>query len=609
MPAPSPSLLERNLWAATELLLQLHRRGLRHLVLAPGSRSAPLAVAAALLESEALLTLHPCIDERSGAFLALGLGRALGLPAAVITTSGSAVANLLPAAVEADHGTVPLLFLTADRPARLKGCGANQAVNQERFLVASCRWSGQAPPQGLAELTPSGLWALADQAWSAAFGPPLGPVHLNLPIEEPLHGDGTLVASLRQRLQAELRAPGRPALLSLEPMSASRGQPASSQAPGARLDPGQSGLIVAGPWRGRPQDWPAWLASLRRWQRASGWPLLADPLSGLRGDPELALIASYDLLLESPVLPAPSQVLRLGPLPASRRLQRWLERFEGPQVLVTEAEPRPLDPLQRVCAQSVDGLVAWVEAQALRPTGPTAATLTLAACWQGAEALVQQELNGWCDQQRELSEPLLAHRLSRMLPPGLPVMLANSSPVRDWESFADSRAPMRPVIGFRGASGIDGTLSEACGLAIACRQAVLITGDLALLHDSNGWLWRSELVRQRACLTVVLLDNGGGGIFEQLPIRPEPAQAFDFERLFAMGQPVDPVALAAAHGVPGREVSTEADLAPALSWARSEPLALLRLVTDRRADAQRRRLLREQVLEHLACSLHNGGQR
>lgn len=610
MPAPFSSLLERNLWAAIGLLLQLQRRGLRHLVLAPGSRSAPLAVAAALLEAEGLLILHPCIDERSGAFLALGLGRALGLPAAVITTSGSAVANLLPAAVEADHGTVPLLLLTADRPARLKGCGANQAVNQEQFLVGSCRWSAQAPSQGLSELPAPALRALADQAWAATLQPPLGPVHLNLPFEEPLHADGGLVASLRQRLQADLHTQAADPIL--EPLRLAwlqLDEPSAPEAALLRLDPGRSGLIVAGPWRGRPQDWPAWLDSLRRWQQLSGWPLLADPLSGLRGDPSLIQIQGYDLLLESTSLPAPEQVLRLGPLPASRRLQRWLERFEGPQVLVTEAEPRPLDPLQRVRGQSGAGLVAWVAALEVCPPAPATASLALLGGWQQADALVQEQLGGWCDQQQELSEPFLAHRLSRLLPAGLPLMLANSSPVRDWESFADHLGPARPVIGFRGASGIDGTLSEACGLAIGYGEAALISGDLALLHDSNGWLWRSQLDRQGARLTVLLLDNGGGGIFEQLPIRPEPAGVFDFERLFAMGQAVDPLALAAAHGVPGREVRVASGLEPALTWARRQPLALLRLVTDRRADARRRLQLRAQVLERLACGLHNGGQR
>jgi 2-succinyl-5-enolpyruvyl-6-hydroxy-3-cyclohexene-1-carboxylate synthase len=210
-----------------------------------------------------------------------------------------------------------------------------------------------------------------------------------------------------------------------------------------------------------------------------------------------------------------------------------------------------------------------------------------------------------------LCEPALARQLSRLLPAGVPLVLANSSPVRDWESFAVGDGPPRPVLAFRGASGIDGTLSLACGVAQACGQAVLISGDLALLHDANGWLWRSQLTGQ---LTILVLDNGGGGIFEQLPIRPDPATTvpeatdpeatdpeatdpavvMDFERLFAMPQPVDPLALAAVHGVPGRLCGGWEELERDLSWALGQPLALLRLVTDRRQDAQLRQQLRQQ---------------
>jgi 2-succinyl-5-enolpyruvyl-6-hydroxy-3-cyclohexene-1-carboxylate synthase len=168
-------------------------------------------------------------------------------------------------------------------------------------------------------------------------------------------------------------------------------------------------------------------------------------------------------------------------------------------------------------------------------------------------------------------------------------MLANSSPVRDWETFADPAAPSRPIVGFRGASGIDGTLSEACGLAEALGSCLLISGDLALLHDANGWLWRPQL---QGRLTVLVIDNGGGGIFEQLPIRIEPAELLDFDRLFAMPQPVDPLALAQAHGVPARLIASPAALPEDLAWALAQPFSLLVVRTDRRHDAELRRRLR-----------------
>jgi 2-succinyl-5-enolpyruvyl-6-hydroxy-3-cyclohexene-1-carboxylate synthase len=342
---------------------------------------------------------------------------------------------------------------------------------------------------------------------------------------------------------------------------------------------------------------------LEAWRRRSGWPVLADALSGLRGRLGGSLVAGYDLLLEAPQLAGAGpwsapQVLRLGPLPASRRLQGWLERQSGPQVLVSEGDPRPLDPLRRIRAQWSGGLAHW-PGLAPGPAGtPSPAALALRARWLEEEARLQTWLAATeAGKAEAIAEPWLARWLGRSLPPDLAVMVANSSPVRDWETFGDPAAPGRPVFSFRGASGIDGTLSIACGLAEAVGQLVLVCGDLALLHDSNGWLWAPQL---RGRLLVVLIDNGGGGIFEQLPIRPVPDDALDVERLFAMPQRVDPRALAAAHGVPSREAHRMGDLEEALAWGLAQPLALLRVVSDRRADAGRRRQLRTMAAALIA---------
>ena len=604
---------EANLRAALLLLGALKRAGLGHAVLCPGSRSAPLALAAGLLQHRRL-RLHTALDERSAAFFALGLARATGVPAAVITTSGSAVAQLLPACVEADHGVIPLLLLSADRPDRLKGCGANQSVNQEDFLRGSCRWFGQASGTGMGGMEPADVEALAAEAYLRSLGGngalPAGPVHLNLPFEEPLHVGAASLVSLVGSLAMEPALLGEPAL-SIGAPTTTPAPPSSVADPagsvdGARaavspsaalpaLDPDRPGVVVAGPWRGRPHAWQAHLDALILWQRRSGWPVLADPLSGLRGQAQLSCVGGYDLLLESPdpVL-APSQVLRLGSLPASRRLERWLAGLDAEQVLVSEGDSRPLDPLAVVRAQTAAGLQAWVGGQLEGPPAePSAAACRLATTWQDAEArlqvLLDQALRNGPPSAGAWNEPALARHLSRLLPPGLAVMLANSSPVRDWETFGDPAAPSRPMVGFRGASGIDGTLSEACGLAEALGSCLLISGDLALLHDANGWLWRPQL---QGRLTVLVIDNGGGGIFEQLPIRIEPAELLDFDRLFAMPQPVDPLALAQAHGVPARLIASPAALPEDLAWALAQPFSLLVVRTDRRHDAELRRRLR-----------------
>ena len=647
--APTPPTAEANLRAALGLLLALGRQGLERLVLCPGSRSAPLAVAAGLLEPGGL-QLFTAVDERSAAFFALGLGRAAGVPAAVVTTSGSAVANLLPAVVEADRGAIPLLLLSADRPARLKNRGANQTVNQEEFLAPCCRLLLQASPNGLAQDDGASLESLARRAWQACLGSPAGPVHLNLPFEEPLHIGAEALARLAAELAGawadrlaqqpaqppvEKGVPGlafwaagpglagdvaplaQPALATpargnQDPMVMKGGTDALEASAGGQaaagiplLDPDRAGLVVAGPWRGTAGQLERFAAGLVRWQRRSGWPVLADGPSGLRGWPELVTISAYDLLLADPATDlAPGQLLRLGPLPASRRLQQWLAAASGPQLLISEGDPRTWDGAVGDPLRWSQGLVAWLDGlpEELWQGLPAAGALAQGAHWLAAEAGAQ----AWLDRQLPAlgppNEPALARALGSLLPPGVPLMLASSSPVRDWESFSDPGGPQRRVYGFRGASGIDGTLSMACGLAELEGRLVLLTGDLALLHDSHGWLWKLQLGGQ---LTVVLVENGGGGIFEQLPIRPGPAPLggaataapqpgrLDFERLFAMPQAVSHGPLAEAFGVPWRRLGGLEDLADGLAWAAGEPLALLELRTDRQADAALRQALRQ----------------
>ena len=597
MPVPSAHRCSAgdNLQAALVLLEALQRLGLKRLVLCPGSRSAPLAVAAGLLERRAL-QLIPAVDERSAAFLALGLGRADGVPAAVVTTSGTAVANLLPAVVEADHGSVPLLLLSADRPARLKGCGANQTVNQEAFLSPCCRWLGQGDPQGLAAMAEPAINALAERAWGAALAAPIGPVHLNLPFEEPLHASGEQIEAVGARLAADLLAPcPTPAAVQLRPAPSGPGP----------LDPDQPGAVVVGPWRGPAAALEPFAQALLRWQRRSGWPVLADGLSGLRGWPDLELVHGYDLLLaEGHGLPPAPQLLRLGSMPASRRLQHWIAAGQGPQLLISEGDPRNLDASGSARQQLWCGLASWLEHQPelWRATGPTTANQAWLAQWLEADQQLQQHLDQhWLAANSPLpcNEPALARALSRLLPPGEALMLASSSPVRDWESFAAADAPHRPVFGFRGASGIDGTLSMAAGLALSHGCTTLLTGDLALLHDANGWLWRDQLAACGARLTVVLVDNAGGGIFEQLPIRT--GSQLDFERLFAMPQRLDHNALAAGYGIPAQTLEGVQALAAGLAWAARHPMALLQLRTDRQADAALRRQCRRTM-----ASIHQG---
>ncbi|QNJ16594.1 2-succinyl-5-enolpyruvyl-6-hydroxy-3- cyclohexene-1-carboxylic-acid synthase [Synechococcus sp. A18-40] len=532
------------------------------LVLCPGSRSGPLAAAAGLLAARGDLALTTAIDERSAAFLALGMATARGRAVAVVTTSGTAVANLLPAAVEADRSSQPLLLLTADRPARLKNCGANQTVNQEQFLQPVCRWLGHGAPEGLASQPPQELLDLANEAWQHCHGRPPGPVQLNLPFEEPLHGspEDQLLPQV-SGLQRSAAAASIDLQLGAAP----------------QLDPNQAGVVVAGPWRGLAPALPAYQQALRQWLARSGWLLLADPLAAIPADCP-GQLDGWELQLDRLQLAPGSPVLRLGPLPASRRLEAWLHRQTGPQLLISEGEPRGLDPLG-LADQWSGGLAAWWAEQ--NQDFPGASTPEQLMPQSGIASLLRQRL----PLQGAVNEPALAHWLPLLLPPQLPVMLAASSPVRDWLIWGGLQAQNRRCFSFRGASGIDGTLSLAMGLAVEQGPMVLVTGDLALLHDSNGWLHGAQ---GNPPLLVLLIDNQGGGIFQQLPI-----QSKQFDRLFAMPQRVNPLALAAAHGIDGRQVACLEDLPEALEWglAQGRP-ALLRLATDREADARLRTQLR-----------------
>ena len=528
-----------------------------------------MATAAGLLADQAKLRLISAVDERSAAFLALGLATASGRAVAVVTTSGTAVANLLPAVVEADRSNQPLLLLTADRPLRLKRCGANQTVNQEDFLQPACRWVTSPAPEGLHELPKSELENLATEAWRYAHAPMAGPVQLNLAFEEPLH------ASRGDQLELMAAANQRVLLNTHEPQELT-----PTQTP-PTLNPDRPGVVVAGPWRGLLAERPAYQRALHQWLERSGWPLLADPLADLPVELP-GRVDFWDLQLDHLVPSADLQVLRLGPLPASRRLERWLAAIEGPQILVSEGEERSLDPLKNA-QQWSGGLAAWVRGQT-SGEGDGRGRFELPF----NDALVDAVLDQRLPLQGALNEPALSRYLARLLPAGLPVMLSASSPVRDWLTWSGPAGADRPCFSFRGASGIDGTLSLAMGLSLELGRTVLITGDLALLHDSNGWLHASTMAPP---LLVLLIDNNGGGIFQQLPIDVESTAGLD--RLFAMPQDVDQLALAAAHGVPGRNVAVLEDLPSALEWGLAQPgPALLRCCTDRDADARLRTALR-----------------
>ena len=566
--------------------------GLKFVVVCPGSRSSPLAMAAAGLAESSDLKLITSIDERSAAFLALGVSTAFGKASAVITTSGTAVANLLPAAIEADRSCQPLIFLTADRPHRIKDCGSNQTVNQEDFLKSVCRWLEEGPRNGLHISSKELTDLIANRVWEKAheFA---GPVHCNLAFEEPLHAsleDQKFIWNSKE-IKGFIKKNNASNLINFDK------DLFLNQT--IKIDPYSPGIVVAGPWRGLAKDLKSFNDALRNWQAISGWPVFADPLSGIDID-QTGLIYHWELLINSDFLIEDNElnVLRLGPLPSSRILEKWISQLKGKQLLISEGDSRYLDPLG-MSVQWSHGLSSWVENLfylGVKKSGEiNHKSKILLKKLTEANLLAESWLDERLKLRGQITEPSLAFLLPKLIPLRYKIMLSASSPVRDWITLGGRASFSRRCFSFRGASGIDGTLSLAMGLSLALGPLVLVTGDLALLHDSNGWLFAKQL---KVPLVVLLIDNGGGGLFHQLEI--EEFFKGSFEDLFIMPQMIDPLSLALAHDVPFRQISSLGDLLDAIEWGVSlNESVLLRVCTNPYQDKILRNDIRVQFKEHL----------
>ena len=546
------------------------------------------------------LNLITAIDERSAAFLALGISTASGKAAAVITTSGSAVGNLLPAAIEADRSCQPLLFLTADRPERLKNCGANQTVNQEEFLRAVCRSVEEGPSKGLHLCSEVDLKLLADRSWQKCHEFP-GPVHFNLPFEEPLHASFAEQKNIWENLKTEVikvnKSSSQSSEIDLRKLS--------SEIP--KLDFSSPGIVIAGPWRGLAKDLFSFRESLRIFQSITSWAIFADPLSGIEiGQP--GLIFNWEILLnlESFIPNSGINVLRLGPLPSSRILEKWLFNLRGRQILITEGDHRYLDPLG-LSEQWSYGLSNWCKSYL--DIGLHIGNQSRKNSIVFFNELISSDrlIDNWIQEKFKLegliTEPSLAHWIPKLLPSNFSKMLSASSPVRDWISFSGSACFQSRCFSFRGASGIDGTLSLAMGLSIELGPMILVTGDLALFHDTNGWLFSHSY---KPPLIIFLIDNGGGGIFNQLGL--EKFFRGSFKRLFSMPQMVDPLKLVSAYGIPSRQISCLEDLPRALEWGISiNGPVLLRVSTCPEKDKDLRKELQVSLKEHLRRIIQDEG--
>jgi 2-succinyl-5-enolpyruvyl-6-hydroxy-3-cyclohexene-1-carboxylate synthase len=471
---------------------ELARCGLEHACTSPGSRSTPIVLS---LVREPRIRCWSHIDERCSGFFALGAAKASGRPLAVTCTSGTAAANLAPAVIEAQQARVPMIVLTADRPPELRDVGAGQTIDQVKLYGDAVKWFVEV---GVYDATDEQLrWmrALACRAfWTAVEGRP-GPVHLNFPLREPL------VLSSPLEDDDSGRPDGRPWV---------RRVPVTPPPAGALTALPGRGIVVAG----RYERDRALGSAVARFAERAGYPLLADPLSGARHGP--SAIAHYDVILRDERFAnemQPELVIRTGDLPTSKPLRTWLAALEGAEQVALDPEGAWQDPAAVLSVSDPGDPAAALEAHA--PETP--ADPDWLAAWRRADDetadVIGQALGD------ELSEPLVARRLGEWLPSDATLYVASSMPIRDVELFFAARELAPNVVSNRGANGIDGTISSAFGAAaVSDGPVVLLIGDVAVAHDIGGLLAARRL---DLAVTIVLLNNDGGGIFHFLPVAGE----------------------------------------------------------------------------------------
>lgn len=611
--------------AASAFAARLAALGVTDAVISPGSRSAPLS-----------LCFHACrglrtwiqIDERSAGFFALGLGRATGRPAVLVCTSGTAATNYLPAVVEAHHAGVPLIACTADRPPERRGWGEPQTIDQIGLYRPAVRWDCDLPVPDRSSAAAAPGWA--EVAYAAATGPDPGPVHLNWPFREPLeppanrewlpeNSGATAADSARPPSEADARLESPEAET---PIGGHLVPDRTGHRELAELMAGcDRGVVVAGPWpAGGLEAERARAAAAVELAVRAGWPLIGEPISHIRGlglgQTGTCVVTSADHLLSDEALAGqmrPDAVVMVGRTPTTKPVRLWLERTRPEHVVVIDPADR-----RRLAAPALR-LTGWVQAPVGRLSlspAPAPEQSAERRDWLDAWARLESQARSALDREiaaGPLLSALTARTVVASLPSGSVLLASNSLPVRDLDAFVFDTGAVT-VVGNRGASGIDGMVSTALGLAAAdpARPVALYTGDLALLHDLSGL---TAAARLGLHLTAVCVDNGGGGIFSLLPVadRIDPD---DFDALFRTPPGTDFEGLDGFAGIRVRRTASAEALAAAVRAAaadRAPGVDLIVVPVDDAADvAQRRALTAAAVLAAAASRTDNsrpGGDR
>lgn len=588
------------LWARC-IIEELVRSGVRDVCISPGSRSTPLTLAAA---SEERLRVHNHIDERSAAFFALGCSKITGQPTVLICTSGSAGSHYHPAMIEALYARVPLIALTADRPVELVGTGAGQTIDQQGMFGPHVIWQQHLELPSLEGQSLRRLRFKIDRAAHLARGTvgarAPGPVHINVPFRKPL--EPTPVAmpedlSERAPLGFEGRR-GAPLLDHVSPHALPHPDNIETLAELCRST--EKGVIVCGPHElihGGIREGILALA------RATGFPLLADPVSSLRyGEGAEVLVAHYDSILRSErwrKSHAPDVVLRFGAQPTSKVYRFWREEHPGATEVLIDPFGDVFDEPQQA-AMVIAAPPGALAQQVARELGDTSGTPTR---WQGsfrrAEGVAEHHIAKALDDDL-FWEGWIAHRLVEHMPAGALLWCASSMPIRDVDGFAPRREQPLRVLASRGANGIDGLIASALGATSAqATPAALLIGDVAFLHDHSSLLAASRGLDPRVSphLKLVVVNNGGGGIFEHLPIAKHREH---YERHFLTPHETRFDLLCSAHGIPYTRVSSkdEYDISMLQSFGR-DGVEVIEAIVDLNENMARHRQVWEQITTSL----------
>lgn len=554
----------------------LQAKGIRFAVICPGSRSSPLAFAFARTNGIEAISI---LDERSAGFFALGLAKREGVAVVLVCTSGTAAANFYPAIIEASESGVPLVALTADRPHELRGCRAGQTIVQQglyaSYPVSQVELPIPTSDSAALETLKNSISEQADR--SMAF--PSGPIHINAPFRDPLPpiSDGGFDSPIPM---SEL------SVFCDERSSRPIQVEACDLTEFANTERGA--ILVGSPLAPISEDW---IENVGRLADRLKWPVLSDGLNPLRANAQRfpRLISGYNAICrlvdaESGLLP--ERILVIGDLPISKTLREWLGRHAIRSLFLAPLEGE-FDPNRG------DSETRLFDFSRATPTAPLFNSDEFASKWKATDERVRALLQAEITQCDSLFEGSVAATLSKRLPSNSALFVSNSMPPRDMEFFWEPNDGGTQIYCSRGANGIDGILSTAVGIAHRGKQTFLLTGDLALLHDSNGGLIGKVF---DGSLTIVLINNSGGGIFEMLPV----AQMGDeFETYFATDQSVEFSKWASTYDIGYTSIDSLSELEVQVTAAPAKGIRLLEIKTDRKADAA----FRKHVFASIADAL------